>query len=226
MSKRALRHSIKGTTERLRQVAIENRHPAGVKESAFPVSQEAIREAITAQLCPWCGRGPFAMLPVHTNKTHGIDKWELRDLAGLTTQDPLCSEEARAKMAKAYDCERGATVRSNPKRPSRWTQAGIHRQTETITTWMRTNPQAALTARNRALAASLTPEAIERRRQNSVPRKLSAGDVEEFRRRMASPEVEAKRRAARKLQGCGTRASYRRGCRCGECRAANARKQR
>lgn len=152
MSEKLLRHSVKGTTERLRQVAIENRHPGGVKEPAFPVSQEAIRRAIDAQLCPWCGRGPFAMLPVHTNKTHGVDKWELRELAGYSTRQAISSPEARAKMAAAYDRERGDRVRANSKRPPRWTTAGLRKQTETITRWMAENPEAATESRKRAAA--------------------------------------------------------------------------
>lgn len=232
-SQRALRHSNKGTAERLRQIAIENRHPAGVKEPVFPVSQEAIREAIAAQLCPWCGRGPFAMLPVHTNKTHGVDKWELRELAGYTTADPLCSAEARSKMAAAYDLEQGVKARAaaaakTGKRTQRRTTAGIRRNVESITSWAQANPEAAAEARARALEASKTPAAMDRRsdglRAHHAIHPPSPERVREFEARMASPEARAKREAAltARRQGHGTTGCYKRGCRCADCRAAKA----
>lgn len=84
---------------------------AGWSESVVPPSREGIRAAIESQICPWCGKGPFAMLPVHTNKVHAVDKYELRDLAGLTTADPLISADARQKMR-----EHAATLTDDERR--------------------------------------------------------------------------------------------------------------
>jgi len=74
------------------------------------------------------------MLPVHTNKIHAIDKYELRDLAGLTTADPLSGEDARQRMrdhaatlTPQQRHERSARaaekVKGKTKRPKRWTKA-------------------------------------------------------------------------------------------------------
>lgn len=89
-------------------------------------TRAAIRAHIAAQTCPWCGAGPFKMLPVHTAKRHGVDKWALRDLAGLSTRDPLSSAETRSAMAASYDRDRGAAVRTltYQRAPRRWTEAG------------------------------------------------------------------------------------------------------
>lgn len=54
---------------------------------------EAIREAIEAGKCPWCGRGPFQLLALHVNHKHGIDRVELRDLAGVTMNTSICAPE-------------------------------------------------------------------------------------------------------------------------------------
>lgn len=223
---KVLRHGFRGASPgHMREEAIRYRAPGGVKEPVQPIHKEAIREAIAAQTCPWCGRGPFAMLPVHTNKVHGVDKWELRELAGYTTRDALCSEESRAKMAAAYDVERGAQVRaataaSKHRRPQRWTTAGLERQSETITQWMTENPEAAREAQQRASRAVVSPEGRQRQIDASRNRVRSQAEIDAFRARMARPEIRAKREAARVLQPCGSVASYKRGCRCDACRAA------
>lgn len=234
-NQRVLRSGVKGTPEQLRQAALRRRHPAGVKEPVVAPSQAAIREAIEAQTCPFCGRGPFKMLPVHTNKTHGVDKWELRDLAGLTTRDALCSPEALAKMAAAYDPDQGALARAaaaaRTRRPQRWTRAGRERNTATITRWMQENPDAAAEAA-RVGSASVTAEG--RARQGASLRAwYEAHPMDDEARRIAaarlqSPEAAAARARtlAARLQGCGTVASYKRGCRCDDCRAAKAASRR
>lgn len=66
---------------------------AGVHGAVVAPSKEALRAAIESQTCPWCGRGPFKMLASHTNREHGIDRVELRDLAGLPRRSSICSPE-------------------------------------------------------------------------------------------------------------------------------------
>lgn len=67
-------------------------------EGAHDPAQEVIATHVEAGTCPWCGMGPFVMLPVHTNKSHGVDKNELRRLAGLPVGEATSSPEVRAKM--------------------------------------------------------------------------------------------------------------------------------
>lgn len=193
--------------------------------------QEVVRASIAAQVCPFCGRGPFAMLPVHTNKMHGVDKWELRELAGFSTSDPLCSEEVRAKMSAAYDPARGEQARAagrRPRRAQRWTSAGLARNTETIRSWMQEHPEEHAEAVRKAAVAAGAGDV--RRRQAEALRKwhernpMSAEErarQASYLQSVAAREAHAVAMAARR-QGCGTSASYKRGCRCEACRAAKA----
>lgn len=61
---------------------------------------EAVRGAIEAGQCPWCGRGPYKLLAGHTNKCHGIDKYELRELAGLMYHVSICDPELAATQSE------------------------------------------------------------------------------------------------------------------------------
>lgn len=69
------------------------RAPEGQHGQVVPPTREAIREAIEAGKCPWCGRGPYQLLAGHTNKKHGISHIELRDLAGVPLNASICSPE-------------------------------------------------------------------------------------------------------------------------------------
>lgn len=189
--------------------------------------QDAILRGIDAQLCPWCGQGPFAMLPVHTNKAHGIDKWALRDLAGLSTNDSLCSAEVLDKMsenAKANGHVEKATAASRGRHRSgyRRTLEGRRRNMDNLQTWSDENPELHRQAAIKA-SASVTPEGLKRRRQALIGRPMS----DNARRALQDPAVAERRKAAAratraaKALPCGTRASYRRGCRCEKCASAN-----
>lgn len=63
-------------------------------------STEAVRKYVEAGVCPWCGKGPWKMLAGHVAKAHGVDRFELRELAGLlrgaSVCDPAYSEERSA----------------------------------------------------------------------------------------------------------------------------------
>jgi transposase len=71
---------------------------------------------IEAQMCPWCGAGPYKVLAAHTNKAHGIDRSELRKLAGLSQSASICapdySEDRREAVSKRADWEE-TTRRAN-----------------------------------------------------------------------------------------------------------------
>lgn len=56
-------------------------------------SAQALREFIQAQACPWCGKGPFTMLAGHTQRQHGVSAAELRRMAVLNKDAPLCSPD-------------------------------------------------------------------------------------------------------------------------------------
>jgi hypothetical protein len=52
-----------------------------------------LQECIEAQRCPWCDRAGLRSLSNHTVLAHRIYAGELRDLAGLPPDAPLCSPE-------------------------------------------------------------------------------------------------------------------------------------
>lgn len=82
---------------------------AGVFGAVVAPSQDAMRAAIESQTCPWCGAGPYKMLASHTNKSHGVDKKELREMAGYTARVSICSperaEDARRSLVNREDWE-------------------------------------------------------------------------------------------------------------------------
>lgn len=221
--------------ERMREAAVSC-VAAGVAESVAAPSVEAIRAHIIAQTCPFCGAGPFKMLPVHTNKAHGVDKWELREMAGFATSDALCSPEALAAMSAAYDPQRGAQARAvaagRTRRPQRWTKAGRERVGNNIAEWVQQHPDEAEAARSRALRAAHAPAARRKQGQSLAQwheeNPKPAEQVAAFRERMQTPEAATRRRAAldARLQGHGTVACYKRGCRCEPCRDAKRRSRK
>lgn len=71
--------------------------PAGQADRVVSYEPNAVRVAIEAQLCPFCGGGPYHMVALHTNKIHGIDQFELRRMAGLHRKASICSPERAQK---------------------------------------------------------------------------------------------------------------------------------
>jgi ROS/MUCR transcriptional regulator protein len=65
----------------------------------MPPSEEAVRRAVEALMCPWCGKGPFKLLARHTNAAHGIDRNELRDRAGLCYNASVSSPDLSAQRS-------------------------------------------------------------------------------------------------------------------------------
>ncbi len=220
-------------SERLRAQELARRSPAGVFGHVAPLSREAMLSAIESQICPWCGKGPFKMLPVHTSKIHGVDKWEFRELAGLTSQQVLIADETRQAMREAalkndpqstaQRARAGAAAKSG-RRTQRWTTAGLAKNAATLAAWEMNNPEKARQARINA-GRSVTPEG--RARQAEATRALHAAHperAERFRERMQDQEIATRRKAAIAaafvLPEHGTVARYKHRCRCESCREA------
>lgn len=85
--------------------AYDDEHGQPIARTALRIerhpSPEAVRFAIEAQLCPFCGKGPFVIVALHTNHAHGIDRRELRDLAGIYYSASITPPEHRAERAEA-----------------------------------------------------------------------------------------------------------------------------
>lgn len=193
------------------------------------ITAKAVRECIADCLCPICGAGPFKVLAAHTNRAHGVDRFALRELADLPIRASVCSnefaerarelalqrdfghsEEARIGRARGAAAER---VFSDGAR-ARLAAAARER--------MLAVPEAERREHASRMAAARTSEGLGRIAAAASRRVPSKAEVEAFRERMTSPEVEAKRESARvaRLQGHGTVACYKRGCRCEPCRDA------
>lgn len=56
-----------------------------------------IRSSLTAGTCPWCDKGPFRSIAKHTNSAHGIDRRQLRELAGLPWTASICAPDLAAR---------------------------------------------------------------------------------------------------------------------------------
>lgn len=189
---------------------------------------EQVRVAIVKQLCPWCGKGPYKVVAIHTSKAHEIDAWELRERAGLTTNDSICSPEVSDQRRREnLDHPRGVVLTPARSRgPQRWTTAGISKNRAALSTWVTEDPE-----RHRRMSATAasarTPESAARVREAALAWHRDPQHKEQVRQRgvrnFQTPQAEAKRRAALEIrrQPCGTRAAYRRGCRCDGCVAAN-----
>lgn len=88
---RSERRKYRGTPESVVNAKTKLARPVnGTAEPVVAPSQEAIRQAIESGICPWCGRGPFKMLAGHVNGQHGIDRFEFREMAGLTRHTSIC----------------------------------------------------------------------------------------------------------------------------------------
>jgi hypothetical protein len=73
------------------------------------VDQARLRACIEAQRCPWCDRAGLRSLANHTVLAHGVYAHELRDLAGLAPDAPLCSRglsERHRQLARDQDTSR------------------------------------------------------------------------------------------------------------------------
>jgi hypothetical protein len=70
------------------------------------VDQARLRACIKAQRCPWCDRAGLRSLANHTVLAHGVYANELREMAGLPADAPLCSpalSERHRDLARELD---------------------------------------------------------------------------------------------------------------------------
>jgi hypothetical protein len=111
-----------------------------------------IREYISAGICPFCERGPFRSLAHHVNPTHGVDKYQLRDMAGYTMDQPLCSEEVSERCRRdiavcgLWTGDEAMREARDKKSKYRHTEQGLrnHRSisSKNLKAWQAANPDA------------------------------------------------------------------------------------
>lgn len=194
--------------------------------TSWGVSAEEARQLLKDHMCPVCGEGPWQSPLNHVSRKHGIDRHTMRDICLLTVNDPVTTPDLHERFHAnrvGKDMSKVAAATGKPRRPKRLTAAGrqnlignlahVTADQSRAALAVAHNPEsrAKVTATNRARWAAMTPD--ERRAATS---------------QLHRPEAREKRLAAlqqywnrQELKPCGTRAAYRRGCRCDECRAAN-----
>lgn len=92
-------NAVRGVSaETLRAKRLAKKTPAGQQDEDRLVSYDPahVRAAIEAQMCPFCGEGPFGVLAGHTVRAHGIDRVQLRSLGGYTVKESICSPKSSA----------------------------------------------------------------------------------------------------------------------------------
>lgn len=70
------------------------------------MDRASLLACIEAQRCPWCGRERLRSLASHIVRVHGIYAAEIRELAGLRPDAPLCSStlsESHRNLARAQN---------------------------------------------------------------------------------------------------------------------------
>src|SRR3546814_18631492 len=74
-------------------------------------------------------------------------KYELRDMAGMSTNEPTCLPEYSARAAELgqRNAERmrefADAQRGKKKRPRRWTDAGLGRVSDNLAQWAQEHPE-------------------------------------------------------------------------------------
>lgn len=139
-SPRVLKHT-RGENANKIESANRRRHPnAGAFGPQVPTfSPDYVHGYLDQQLCPWCGRGPFKVVALHVAQVHGIGRKELRDLAGLKSNDSICSKEfsdgARSRAVErnaitaVHDAISSGRATTNP--PTKfYTRAGLEASRE------------------------------------------------------------------------------------------------
>lgn len=106
----------------LRSLRLSDRSEPNRQNRKLPPSQEAMRRAVDAGMCPFCG-DQFMQIAMHTNRAHGVSANELKDLLGIPHTHPVCSPEysemqsaAQKKNKDAAFMDRVRAAKKNGKR--------------------------------------------------------------------------------------------------------------
>lgn len=203
------------------------RPAASVDASDWRYPPKRAREVLAQQICPICGRGAWQSPLNHVARKHGIDRRTMRDICDLTLREKVTDPELSERFAERSAQTDMAKVRpaDGPRTKQQWTRRGRAKNTATI---VATNQDPnAPRWREQGLAKAHRPES--RAKQGSSMRlRWAALDPDERRRKAAhlkrtSEELSEQSLATWDKRGrkpCGTRAAYRRGCRCAPCRSA------
>ncbi len=102
-----------------------------------PLSQGEIRGFVEAGICPFCGRGTYRIVAIHTEMIHGVDRWELRELLGVTWTTSISPDVTEQRSAQMRQLHRDGRIPSGGERgsargPHQFSTAGIEKQKATL----------------------------------------------------------------------------------------------
>jgi hypothetical protein len=167
---------------------------------AITDEHRSIRAFIAAGLCPWCtgtrpGRnGPWVSIASHVSAAHGIDRFQLREFAGLYRHSVICSDEHHLRRS-------ALSKRQQVQLPG---NAGIRRTFSS--------------AGRRAQAAKLDDVRSPELASRAGLAARAATTPEEDAARLARTVHTVRRRAAQRPLWHGTGNMCRHGCKCDLCR--------
>jgi len=109
-----------------------------VQDRIVAPSQDEMRRSIGNGECPFCGRR-FKNVAAHTNRTHGVDSNQLKEMAGIPKSHSVCSDEYRVQCSDRQtralqdDPDRKARLVMSPKPKARtYSSAGRRVQMEKL----------------------------------------------------------------------------------------------
>lgn len=168
--------------EQLRNLRLSNRGEANRQNRKLPPSPEAMRRAIEAGMCPYCG-DQFKNIGAHTSRTHGIPTPELKEYLGIPKTHPICSPElseklsleGKRRMDKAH-MERMRSSRKGGKREL--SPAGAKAQGDKFAKWRaEVGEEAAASQRAEALRRS-KEKARNPERDAEIVRRVQDGEYQ------------------------------------------------
>ena len=92
-------HGGDSPSSKVKSLRAMDRGVASVQDRVVAPSQAEMRRSIDNGECPFCGK-PFKNIAAHTNRTHGVGRDELKELAGIPKTRSACSAEYKAACAE------------------------------------------------------------------------------------------------------------------------------
>lgn len=91
---------------------------ASVQDRVVPPSPEEMRRSISNGECPFCGER-YKNIAVHTYHAHGVDRYELKEMAGIPKTTAVCAPELSEALSEVGKRE----AQNNPERIAKFRQA-------------------------------------------------------------------------------------------------------
>jgi hypothetical protein len=181
----------------LRTLGAHHKTPAGTAFAVSAPSEQAFRANVEAGICPFCGLGPYKALAIHTGKAHAVDRFQLREMAGLPYSASITSPEYHAERValSKKQFEEGVTLRpehmeAGRRKKRKLSPAAIEMQRQKAQRSRELHPDSQRRATEASVAATaerMRPEyerVVEVYEQVVAERGMAYGSVTETARRL------------------------------------------